>query len=45
MPNDKHYVSVDQPDASQHSLGQYQAELIDLLQGVVQHMAPVALRP
>ena len=37
MPNEQQYVSADQPGISQHSLGQYQAELIDLLQGVVQH--------
>ncbi|HUN96911.1 MAG TPA: PBP1A family penicillin-binding protein [Bradyrhizobium sp.] len=37
MPNDRDYRSVGHSDTSQHSLGKYQAELIDLLQGVVQH--------
>lgn len=37
MPNDKDYVSVDRSEASQLSLGQYQAELTNLLQGVVEH--------
>ena len=36
-PNDLHYLPVNRPDESQHSLGQYQAELINLLQGVVEH--------
>jgi penicillin-binding protein 1A len=31
------YLPVNHPDQSQHSLGQYQAELLDLLQGVVEH--------
>ncbi|MGA7803001.1 PBP1A family penicillin-binding protein [Bradyrhizobium sp.] len=37
MPNDPHYLPIGDPDQSQHSLGQYQAELISLLQGVVEH--------
>jgi len=35
--NDSAYVALDRPGEPQHSLGQYQAELIDLLQGVVDH--------
>jgi len=37
MPNDRHIVPVGRPDEPQHSLGQYQDALIDLLQGVVEH--------
>lgn len=37
MPNDSQYLPIGHPDDSQHSLGQYQAELINLLQGVVEH--------
>ena len=37
MPNDSQYLPIGHPDNSQHSLGQYQAELINLLQGVVEH--------
>ena len=37
MPDDPHYLSIGHQDESQHSLGQYQAELINLLQGVVEH--------
>ena len=36
-PNDLHYLPVNRSDDSQHSLGQYRAELITLLQGVVEH--------
>jgi 1A family penicillin-binding protein len=36
-PNDQDYVPVNRPDESQHSLGQHQAELVRLLQGVVEH--------
>ena len=36
-PNDHEYVPVNSSNQSQHSLGQYQAELINLLQGVVEH--------
>lgn len=36
-PNGKDYLPVNRPGESQHSLGQYQAELINLLQGVVEH--------
>ena len=36
-PNDGNYVPVTAPGGSQRSLGPYQAELIDLLQGVVRH--------
>lgn len=37
--DDKDYVPVDRSDGSQHSLGQYQADLINLLQSVVAHGA------
>ncbi len=37
MSNDSHYLPLGEPGESQHGLGQYQAELISLLQGVVQH--------
>jgi membrane peptidoglycan carboxypeptidase len=37
MPDDSQYLPIGHPDDSQHSLGQYQAELIDLLQGFVEH--------
>ena len=37
MPNDRDYLPVNRPDEQQHSLGQYQAELVRLLQGVVEH--------
>ena len=37
MAGQKNPVPVGRPDEPQHSLGQYQGELIDLLQGVVQH--------
>jgi len=37
MSNDSQYLPIGHLDDSQHSLGQYQAELIDLLQGVVEH--------
>jgi penicillin-binding protein 1A len=37
MSNDSNYQPIDHKDGSQHSLGQYQAGLIDLLQGVVEH--------
>jgi len=37
MPNDQDYLPVNRPDEPQHSLGQYQAELVQLLQGVVEH--------
>jgi 1A family penicillin-binding protein len=36
-PNDPHYQPIGHPDQSQHSLGQYQDELIHLLQGVIEH--------
>ncbi|MGH9808012.1 MAG: BA14K family protein, partial [Terriglobia bacterium] len=36
-PNDPHYLPIGHPGESQHSLGQYQDELIHLLQGVVEH--------
>ncbi len=36
-PDDAHYQPIGHPDGSQHSLGQYQDELIHLLQGVVEH--------
>jgi membrane peptidoglycan carboxypeptidase len=35
--DEKDYVQLDHPQRAQHSLGQYQAELIDLLRGVVEH--------
>ncbi|MGE5158094.1 MAG: PBP1A family penicillin-binding protein [Gemmatimonas sp.] len=35
--DDKAYVRLDRPGHAQHSLGQYQQELIDLLRGVVEH--------
>jgi len=35
--NDKDYVRLDRPGQAQHSLGQYQAELTDLLRDVVEH--------
>ncbi|HUN98296.1 MAG TPA: PBP1A family penicillin-binding protein [Bradyrhizobium sp.] len=35
--NDSDYLPIDHPTGSKHSLGPYQAELIDLLQGVVDH--------
>ena len=35
--DDPNYVSADGSDGSQHSLGQYQGELVKLLQGVVDH--------
>jgi penicillin-binding protein 1A len=35
--NDAAYVALDRPGEPQHSLAQYQAELIDLLEGVVDH--------
>ena len=35
--DDPHYVSAGSPGAAQHHLGSYQAELIKLLQGVVDH--------
>jgi len=37
MPNDKDYLPINHPDEPQHSLGQYQAGLVQLLQGVVEH--------
>jgi penicillin-binding protein 1A len=37
MPDESHYLPIGNPGESQHSLGQYQGELIDLLQGVVEH--------
>ncbi len=37
MQGDKDYVKVDGSGGAQHSLGQYQAELIKLLQGVIDH--------
>jgi penicillin-binding protein 1A len=37
MPGQKNPMPVGRPDEPQHNLGSYQAELIDLLQGVVQH--------
>ena len=37
MSNDSQYLPIGHLDDSQHRLGQYQAELIDLLQGVVEH--------
>jgi penicillin-binding protein 1A len=37
MPDDSHRLPLGDPGESQHSLGQYQAELISLLQGVVEH--------
>jgi penicillin-binding protein 1A len=36
-PDDPDYVPVDRSNEPQHSLGPYQTELIDLLQGVVEH--------
>jgi 1A family penicillin-binding protein len=35
--HDSDYVTVDRSDGAQHSLGPYQAQLIGLLQGVVDH--------
>jgi penicillin-binding protein 1A len=35
--HDRDYVAVDRSDEAQHSLGQYQAQLIGLLRGVVDH--------
>ncbi|MGH6672022.1 MAG: PBP1A family penicillin-binding protein [Xanthobacteraceae bacterium] len=37
VPGRKLSVPVGQPDEPQHSLGQYQAELTELLRGVVEH--------
>jgi 1A family penicillin-binding protein len=37
MPNDQNYVPVGRPNSAQHDLGQYQAQLIELLRGVVEH--------
>jgi penicillin-binding protein 1A len=37
LPDEQHFVPIGRPAGSQHSLGQYQDELIDLLQGVVEH--------
>ncbi len=37
MPNDQDYLPVNRPDEQQHSLGPHQAELVQLLQGVVEH--------
>jgi penicillin-binding protein 1A len=37
MANDRQYLPIGHPDEAQHSLGQYQAELTDLLRGVVEH--------
>ena len=36
LPDDPHDVPLDRSDEPQHSLGQYQAELVDLLRGVVE---------
>lgn len=36
-PNDRNFVSLDTASQSQHELGPYQGELIDLLRGVVEH--------
>jgi penicillin-binding protein 1A len=36
-PNDSQYLPIGHDDQAQHSLGQYQDELIELLQGVVDH--------
>lgn len=36
-PDGQQFVPVNRPKARQYSLGQYRGELIDLLQGVVQH--------
>ena len=36
-PNDRDFVSFDAASQSQHDLGPYQNELIDLLRGVVEH--------
>lgn len=35
--NDPDFVTLNHPSGSQHSLGSYQADLIELLQGVVDH--------
>jgi penicillin-binding protein 1A len=35
LPNDQHAIPVGRPHEPQHNLGQYQAELIQLLRGVV----------
>jgi penicillin-binding protein 1A len=37
LPNEKNFVPIGRPAGSQHSLGPYQNELIDLLQGVVEY--------
>lgn len=37
MSNDQDYMPVGRPDGAQHDLGQYQAELIALLRGVIEH--------
>jgi penicillin-binding protein 1A len=35
--HEQHYISVDRSREAQHSLGRYRSDLIDLLQGVVEH--------
>jgi membrane peptidoglycan carboxypeptidase len=37
LPNEPRAVLIGRPHVSQHNLGQYQNELIDLLRGVVDH--------